>query len=82
MTIDVEAIRKEVQANMARLDTCSRHQFDHPTNPFSRQKSKCRSCGGTMDLLQAKAYERGFDHGRLSRDTTSNEDAYSNKASR
>jgi hypothetical protein len=53
----------QVRDNLAKLEACPRHEFNHGLAE-TRFKSTCRACGGVMDLTMARQYERGLEHGK------------------
>lgn len=57
----IEYIWNDVKANHAKLNACPSHDFDQP-QPGQRQR-KCKACGGTVGMLEARWYELGLRHG-------------------
>lgn len=64
---DNQRLWAEAQANVARLDGCSRHHFEMtdeqvnagPAALFGK-KLTCQRCKGRMDMLGVNQYVRGF----------------------
>ena len=57
--IDAKAIWEEVKANRARLDRCTRHAFVGGAVKLG-QPVTCTACSGTLGLVDASYYIRGF----------------------
>lgn len=56
----LKALWADTLANHARLDSCPRHDFA-PAEPKSRQRV-CKNCGGSLNSIEARWYERGIAH--------------------
>lgn len=58
---DVKQIFEDVKANIAKLLACKRHRFTAGVRPAFGQKLTCQECGGTMGLMSAGEYIRGYE---------------------
>lgn len=65
--VDYKAILEDVKANFAKLDACPVHDFE----PFEFigdgklvRKHRCKKCGGLLDSLMARWYQKGLAHSR------------------
>lgn len=59
-------ILKEVEHNLSKLDTCTKHDFSpaDDTTPRGRMgKHVCANCGGEVEASEARWYRRGLVHG-------------------
>ena len=60
----MNAIWQEVKANHAKLEACSRHQFE-PLQPGQiLTKYRCTACLGEVDAIAKSWYEKGLEHAR------------------
>lgn len=59
-TEDTKRIFEECRANQARLEACTRHDFE-PVDVDNRfGMYRCRRCGGKLDVLNVSWYNRGL----------------------
>lgn len=61
--IDTKAILVEVKANMAKLESCPRHDFQRNENKLF-SKFRCSVCGGTVDSITVHWYKKGLEHAK------------------
>lgn len=64
-TVDFDAIASNVKANLVRLETCDRHDFqpiDGAKPTFRR--ARCTRCGGEAESLHVRWYKLGLEHGK------------------
>lgn len=58
----VQEIWEEVKRNQARLEGCDRpHRFEPQDESPHHKDFICRRCGGTLDRMQARWYQRGLE---------------------
>jgi len=69
--IDHKAILTEVRANLAKLDSCQRHEFVglregaiRCKDGFAFRDYRCANCGGKVDSHAERWYRRGIEHGK------------------
>lgn len=61
-TADLHDIWAEVQANGAKLEHCSKHDF-HAVEPGKLgTRYECKCCGGRTDVSSVRWYQRGLAH--------------------
>ena len=58
-----QSIWADVQANHAKLESCSLHKFGPPDKKIGGHRT-CKNCGGWVNSVTAQWYETGLRHGR------------------
>ena len=63
---EAREILAEVNANLAKLESCQRHEFvQMDGSQFA--KFQCRHCGGIARGIEVAWYRRGIEHGKGSK---------------
>jgi hypothetical protein len=60
------ALLQQVQENHARMQACSRHNFEHHPTPLDqgiRRRYRCTACGGEIDAHAHFWWVRGVKDG-------------------
>lgn len=63
---EAREILAEVKANIAKLQSCQRHEFDQ-MDGSQFAKFRCRHCGGIARGVEVVWYRRGLEHGEKSK---------------
>lgn len=60
---EAHRIWERVKANSAKLESCSRHEFEPIEDDRRIRSQRCSKCGGEVGGSEALWYKRGLQHG-------------------
>ncbi len=62
--MNTDKIIIEVRENQEKLTACKRHDFARKGNSGRELfRFVCKACGGEVDVVAARFYEKGLEHG-------------------